>query len=1337
MTSTQAGSDTSEETDMAEEKKTIYTPEQQAAIDEPGNIIVSASAGSGKTTVMIERLIKAVLSGATLDQILCVTFTKKAAANMKEKLRKKLISALGETTDEATKKHLKEQLAAIPAADISTIHSFCSQLIRRYFYIIGCDGSFDIVSSDDSLYKEYLDRAFENLFDRLYETEDPDFMLLLQFLSKKRKDDNVKNVILDTYFAARAVSHYREKIQASLSIYTPEGFNEICERLKTAHKEKYQALEDVLYNFHKTFMPLFNLMSGDRIAQYSAIFEDMYRTFELAKQTEIFDPLPPTLTSLTKPRDTKNTPVEVKIAGDYFKGTKDELNRKYKAVRKDIADRDTEYARFIKSGELARAFASILLQFDDEFAAVKKDENKLDYNDLEHFSLELLSNEEVTREIHAKYKYVFVDEYQDVNPVQEEIISSIGGQIFLVGDVKQAIYGFRGSKSKFFSDKFDTFESQGGKALRIPTNFRSADGIIQAVNDMFSASMTPIICGFSYKSPERLAKEAEKQDPGIYATAKSEFGTGAADAMFGIEGTAAPEYFKEKGIPAGSAEDAVSYRPDGAPPADITGPILSSAVRNGTFTVVRATPTASYYAPHQTSAQDAPADAKGKKSKGKKEPKSDGPDEDTPVRFAEAEDVAAWASRFISPASSGDMGHEMKACEGWPEGSGNVRMHIFGEEQKEEIERKVYSVKEDAKEHKETLESKAIVKLIRSIYGRPRYDKDLKKSVPTSYGDICILARKNRNLEGIVAALTAAKIPVSGAQKGNICDTPEVRQMLDILSVIDNSEQDIALTTALLSPLGKFSENELALIRTAVPGPAASFRECVKKYRDSNKNLISKKLKNFYAKLDELQQAAGVLSAGTLITRILSETGLEAEYSVNGGEQLRNVLRLMQEGPELTLAGFLRKIREGGYTISSPACAPSDCVQVMTMHGSKGLEFPVVIIADICKLFTGNDTRDIYFDETFGFAPRCYSEADRTYSDTLLRKYLRVSISREDIKNELNLFYVACTRAETELDIMSATPPPAYSTASALSAHNYANLIDFSLIRKDVMDDSLAKDLELPLIDSTAPAVPSVPSGAQAPAAAPAEKPSAEPGPAMPAVPKVPMNFEDCFEREYLYEDSINLPVKSSASAILRMYKDEDEAAAVDDYLFSAEDEEDEKELASTGSGSTGKDKGTAYHRFLELCNFSVRTPDAIQEEILGFVSSDLMTAEEAAYLNPYELAEILSKPVFQGLETAQTLREQEFLCRIPANKIMNTPAADTVLVQGALDLLVCKDGRYHIVDYKYSHKDPALLKATYIRQLRLYRAAVSLITGTPEEEIPATIVNIHRMYTVDIAPGE
>ena len=163
------------------------TKEQLSAVESNGKVIVSASAGSGKTFVMIEKLVKAIAGGADLDEILAVTFTKKAAAQMKEKLRSALIARM-DGADEESKTKLKIQLSKISSADISTIHSLCARLIRTYFYVLDADAGFDIISADDATAKDLKSRAMDALFDRLYEEDSKDFKLLLSCFVKKRRD---------------------------------------------------------------------------------------------------------------------------------------------------------------------------------------------------------------------------------------------------------------------------------------------------------------------------------------------------------------------------------------------------------------------------------------------------------------------------------------------------------------------------------------------------------------------------------------------------------------------------------------------------------------------------------------------------------------------------------------------------------------------------------------------------------------------------------------------------------------------------------------------------------------------------------------------------------------------------------------------------------------------------------------------------------------------------------------------------------------------------------------------------------------------------------------------
>ena len=284
-------------------------------------------------------------------------------------------------------------------------------------------------------------------------------------------------------------------LDAADGVYTDGGFEKICAELGAAADEKHKKLAVEVTRFAAEFYHL--------RPEYKKILEEIVFTLENAVGRDIFAPQQ-SLCVTRKPADKTDAEKE---AGEEFKKFRDGINARYKAVRGDISDRETERARFLKSGAAARAFAAVLRDFDAEYTAIKRDENKLDYNDLEHLTLALLSNGDIRRETGGKYACVFVDEYQDVNPVQEEIITRIGGaDVFLVGDVKQAIYGFRGSRSLFFAEKYNRFEGGGGSALRLSNNFRSSDGVIDFVNRLFAGVMTSESCGIDYAGGSEMVR---------------------------------------------------------------------------------------------------------------------------------------------------------------------------------------------------------------------------------------------------------------------------------------------------------------------------------------------------------------------------------------------------------------------------------------------------------------------------------------------------------------------------------------------------------------------------------------------------------------------------------------------------------------------------------------------------------------------------------------------------------------------------------------------------------------------------------------------------------------
>ena len=275
-----------------------YTPEQDAAIHSRGKIIVSASAGSGKTFVMIEKLCDLLQNGGDLDGVLAVTFTKKAAAQIKEKLRKTLISRLASAQD-GERANIKAQLGKIPSADISTIHSFCARLIRTYFYALDVDRSFEIVV-DDAKLADLKERALDNLFDRLYADGDENFRTVLDCLRRKRSDDNVRYLVLRAHDEVRNVVGYRQKLEKYPDIYCNEGFERVCANLQQFIGEKCLSLLSAFNSFYK------GLAVPPTLAKLNDIAEAIRATLSAAAVCPLFPPSP--RCAGRRPKPTKRRP---------------------------------------------------------------------------------------------------------------------------------------------------------------------------------------------------------------------------------------------------------------------------------------------------------------------------------------------------------------------------------------------------------------------------------------------------------------------------------------------------------------------------------------------------------------------------------------------------------------------------------------------------------------------------------------------------------------------------------------------------------------------------------------------------------------------------------------------------------------------------------------------------------------------------------------------------------------------------------------------------------------------------------------------------------------------
>ena len=388
------------------------TSEQQAAIDAAGEILVSASAGSGKTFVMIEKIISLILSGrADVSSVLAVTFTKAAAAEMKERLRSAIFARIGQVQDEAVRARLKAQLSEIGTADICTLHSFCSNVIRRYFYEADADGNFRV--ADEAETEKLKTRAVSLTFDKLLAEKSEKFALLCKVFAGSRGFGKLTDVLQKSYEKAIVRADFNAFLRELPSRYDGEHFARLAEeafepaaRYAKRLKEKCAALERECAPYIKSGV------FGEKHAGFlaaRALFAD-----DVLAAGNVFDAaaLVRDVKLINKPPNTK-----LKNAGD---AAALELDARLGALKDDVdaikkslslfRTREEEEGAFCASGEVAAALCELILEFSDTFAALKRRAGVLDFSDLEHKCLELLQIPAVCEEVRGRYTHVFVDE---------------------------------------------------------------------------------------------------------------------------------------------------------------------------------------------------------------------------------------------------------------------------------------------------------------------------------------------------------------------------------------------------------------------------------------------------------------------------------------------------------------------------------------------------------------------------------------------------------------------------------------------------------------------------------------------------------------------------------------------------------------------------------------------------------------------------------------------------------------------------------------------------------------------------------------------------------------
>lgn len=1114
------------------------TNEQSEAINRRGKIIVSASAGSGKTFVMINRLVELIKGDLGMQEFLAVTFTNKAAAGMTEKLRKELIKAINAEEEQNKKRELKDKLSQICMADISTIHSFCSRLLRRYFYETGISDSFEIASEEDARGREIYEEALEDVIESGYEEGDEKLVLLLRVFRSRKSDDGVKEAVRYVYEKLRVQSDYREILLAG-SRFTEEKFERICSELLKEYKAKAKEFSAYLDG-----IGVCDTDPKDVFAAKEYIDGELEKLLGAENLFSLrnIQPAP-------KPRKgtSKKIDDEAKLRRENISSLKESVFDFVSEIFSDalFADENTEKERYLASGAVLDALFAYALRFDDRYSALKAKRSVIDYNDLEHMAIKLLENEEVLKAVREKYRCIFVDEYQDVNPAQEKILSAISGEeVFLVGDKKQAIYSFRGGKAKYFSEKEREFKDGN---LILSSNFRSAGKILRFVNEVFCDVMTAENSGIDYAAAPMKGGDFYGDKEGIvniYPVSADKNSCGKPDGIYKLD-----EY------------------------ADLL-PDYSSPTACKVYSVIR-------------SSVSEPMDGGADASK------------DAPWRYYDVE--------------SGEM----------------------------------------------------------------------KK---VNYGDIAILVRSmtSTGVSDLINYLVSKGVPVTSLSKINICDYPEVRKIIDILKYIDNPEEDIPLCAALLSPIGKLNNDDLANIKLYSEGKkreeALPFRRETAEYAAEVQDPTADKLNAFFAESEKLRIRACILSAAQVINVILSEYGLEADVLSldNGANCMARVNRLVSACGSDSTHEFLRKLRTMDYDIPFTENSGENSVKILTVHASKGLEYPVVIMPFLNASFHSEKKDETIYEDEFGFAPKYYDLEKMIKYKTVLRRYEEVHNERERVKDEMNLFYVALTRAKYALHLVMNE-----KKCESFGYNCYADFIPLALCEKYATD--------LPPVEESERAGTPVP---DADGARDTEE---------------FRQLERVFAKEYPHSASVNLAVKSNATNLVRIA-----AESKDAEYYRVENAF--RPVAE--KGTINPEVGTAYHAFLENADFS--SPDGEYDRVLP-----LLSKEQAKLIDREKCRRILSLPIFARLKDGALYRERKFIVSFPASKYLDTDSSDEVIFQGAIDLLsIGKEGAL-IVDYKYSGRSAEDLKRHYMPQIRLYRDTVAKLMRISAETIGTVILNI------------
>ncbi|MDO0132642.1 helicase-exonuclease AddAB subunit AddA [Clostridioides difficile] len=1256
-----------------------WTKEQLEVIESREcNLLVAAAAGSGKTAVLVERIIQMITSRENpidIDKLLVVTFTNAAASEMRERIGDAIGKALDENPEN---KHLQNQLVLLNKSSITTIHSFCLDVIKSNFHRINLDPNFRI--GDQTECAILKQEAIEEVFEDLYEERDEGFLNLVESYAERGGDKEVQDIILGIYsFAMASPEPKKWLIDSAERFNIDENFdfsqsiwaraildtvkieiNGLCLNMERALKEvesieeletfaeklsvEYKKIADISQACNKSWDEAYKKMA-------SMSFENYVKGVK---------------------RISKDAPSYIKESKEKAKTIRDKTKKSLESIVSATFNKDNDSIREeIKYlYNIVKPISSVVLRFEEEYSNKKREKGIIDFNDIEHFALNILTDidekgnivpSDIAVGYRNKFYEIFIDEYQDSNLVQEVLLKAVANtetpNRFMVGDVKQSIYRFRQAKPELFLQKYNNYNDKKGSSHRkimLYKNFRSREEVVDAVNYIFENIMNENIGEIEYTEKERLN----------------------LGANFNVD-------TDEKSIIGGATEIHLIQK-DNKLDDDIIND-KDDRINN----------------------------------------------KENEIEEEEKLDNIQLEARMV----------------------GNIIKDLM-------------KVNEDGK--------------IQKVY-----DKGIDGYRPVEFRDIVILLRATSAWAPVFAdELMNMDIPTYADVGVGYFDTIEIKTILSLLQIIDNPMQDIPLISVLKSPIFGFTPEDLIDIR--VQSKDKIFYEVLKStaeydgFTDSQNETESEfipseecinKSKDFLIKLKEFKEKSMYMSTDEFIWYLYTRTGYYAYVgALPGGSQRQANLKVLFERAkqfeETSLKGifnfvnFIEKLKKSSSDMGSAKTLGENAnvVRIMSIHKSKGLEFPVVICSAMGKNFNTQDfKKSILYHHNLGYGPQFVDYERRISFPSIAKEALKSKINIENLSEEMRVLYVAFTRAKEKLIITGSTRNiqdsikrwsngieslDTISQYEILKGKNFLDWIMPCVLRH--------RDLSNLLEEVGLDAVFNVEHNSKwygklwnkndilLEKKSDEEKESIE-----EILEKIDVDspdsdyyseIEEKLNYIYPYEFSTRKPATISVTEIKKIqnnYEEElintifEQKVILKKPLFIQNEEEREK--------ISGTERGTIVHLVMEVLDLkNVNSVNDIKSQIRGFVSKGIITEKQASIVNPYKIYKFFASNIGKRMLNAEIInREKSIYAQVNMkdiyiyeNLINNDDKKlydnESVMLRGIVDAYFEEDNQIVLVDYKtdfVNEENINQIIEKYKKQLDLYADIIETLTGKSVKE--------------------